>query len=93
MVRGGLPGETVEVEVTSERSKVAYGRVVRVKTASADRVAHIWPEGEAKDLGGVELGHVAYPAQLRWKRDVVRDAIRRNGSPELLEQLDQAHPG
>lgn len=93
MVRGGLPGETVEVEVTSERSKVAYGWVVRVKTASADRVAHIWPEGEAKDLGGVELGHIAYPAQLRWKRDVVRDAIRRNGSPELLEQLDQAHPG
>ncbi|WP_252893383.1 hypothetical protein [Mobiluncus curtisii] len=30
---------------------------------------------------------------MRWKRDVVRDAIRRNGSSELLAELDQAHPG
>lgn len=93
MVRGGLPGESVEVEITSQRSKVAYGRVVKVRQASPDRVKHIWPEGEMKDLGGVELGHVAYPAQLRWKRDVLRDAIRRNGSAELLEELDLAHPG
>ena len=79
MVRGALPAEQVRIQVTSQRSKVAYGRVVEVLDASPDRVEHIWPEGNTLDLGGVELGHVAPGAQLRWKRAVLRQALRRNG--------------
>ena len=45
MVRGALPAEQVRIQVTSQRSKVAYGRVVEVLDASPDRVEHIWPEG------------------------------------------------
>jgi len=37
-VWGGLPGETVEVQITKKRSKLAEGRVVGVKTASAERI-------------------------------------------------------
>lgn len=92
MVRGALPHERVRVAVTSERARVAYARVVDVLVASPDRVAHIWPEGAAADIGGVELGHVAYPAQLRWKREVLTEALRRNGSEELLEEVSRVAP-
>ena len=37
-VWGGLPGETVQVQVTKKRSKLAEGRVVEVLTASDERV-------------------------------------------------------
>lgn len=92
MIRGALPGERVRVEITSERSKVAYGRVVEVTEASADRVPEIWPEGAARDIGGVELGHVSYPAQLRWKREVLAEALRRNGSAELEAMVSAVIP-
>ncbi|EEJ53996.1 Uncharacterized RNA methyltransferase Cgl1903/cg2084 [Mobiluncus mulieris] len=92
MVRGALPGERVRVRVTSERSKVAYAQVVEVLTASPDRVEHIWSEGAAAGLGGVELGHVAYPAQLRWKREVLAEALRRNGSEALVAEVSRVAP-
>ncbi|MBB5846031.1 tRNA/tmRNA/rRNA uracil-C5-methylase (TrmA/RlmC/RlmD family) [Mobiluncus mulieris] len=92
MVRGALPGERVRVRVTSERSKVAYAQVVEVLTASPDRVEHIWSEGAAAGLGGVELGHVAYPAQLRWKREVLAEALRRNGSDALVAEVSRVAP-
>ena len=92
MVRGGIPGERVTVEITSQRSKVAYGRVVEVIEASPNRVAHLWVEGEAKDLGGVELGHVSYQAGLEWKREVVAQALRRNGSEALRQDIDAIAP-
>ena len=37
-VWGGLPGETVSVQITKKRSKLAEGRVVDVITASSERV-------------------------------------------------------
>lgn len=92
MVRGTLPGERVRVEVTSQRSKVAYARVTEVLEASPDRVEHIWPDGAKYDIGGVELGHVSYPAQLRWKHEVIAQALRRNGSPELLAEVSRVAP-
>lgn len=92
MVRGALPGEQVRVRVTSERSKVAYAQVVEVLRTSPDRVEHIWPEGAAAGLGGVELGHVAYPAQKWWKREVLAEALHRNGSSDLVAELARVAP-
>lgn len=40
-VWGGLPGETVKVQVTKKRSKLAEGRVVEVVNASKDRIAAV----------------------------------------------------
>jgi 23S rRNA (uracil1939-C5)-methyltransferase len=42
-VWGGLPGETVKVQITKKRSKLAEGRVVEVLTASPERIEPIDP--------------------------------------------------
>jgi 23S rRNA (uracil1939-C5)-methyltransferase len=43
-VWGGLPGETVTVQVTKKRSKLVEGRVLEVIKASPDRVEAVEPE-------------------------------------------------
>lgn len=93
LVRHGLPGERVKVAIQAQRSKVDYGEVCEVLQASADRVPQVWPQAGAGGVGGAELGHVAYPAQLRWKAQVLADTARRIGSAELAEQLRVAGGG
>lgn len=43
-VWGGLPGETVNVQITKKRSKLAEGKVVEVLTASTERIDAKDPE-------------------------------------------------
>lgn len=43
-VWGGLPGETVEVQLTKKKSKMAEGIVVNVLNTSADRIEPVDPE-------------------------------------------------
>lgn len=69
LVAGALPGERIAARV-EVRKGVAFGEVVAVLEASPDRVA-------APAHPGLDLGHVAYPRQLTWKREVLGDAMRR----------------
>jgi 23S rRNA (uracil1939-C5)-methyltransferase len=77
-VRGALPGERVEVQLVHEKRDFARAEIVRVITASADRVA---PPCRfvAAGCGGCEWQHIAPAAQARYKRDIVVDALRRIG--------------
>lgn len=92
-VRHALPGERVRAVLTEQR-KEGYWRAdaVEVLDASPDRVDSVWPEAGPGGVGGGELAHVALPAQRRWKRDVVVDALRRIGGldedDELLTALE-----
>lgn len=78
-VRGGLPGELVTVRVTGRvrGGKVLHAEVLEVLEASPDRVAA--PCAVADVCGGCDLQHVAYPAQLEWKSEVLRDQLARIG--------------
>ncbi len=49
-VTGGIPGETVDVEVTRETARFSFARVLTVLEASPDRVKHIFPEAETLEL-------------------------------------------
>jgi 23S rRNA (uracil1939-C5)-methyltransferase len=74
-VDGALPGETVEVELHHRRGGVWFARAVQVVVASEHRVSAPCPYyGEC---GGCQLQHIAYPHQLELKREIVRDAMRR----------------
>lgn len=77
LVDGGIPGELVEVEVTGRRGGVTRARVTEVIEPSDDRVAAPCPYYGV--CGGCDLQHVAYPRQLSLKREVVLDAMRRQG--------------
>jgi 23S rRNA (uracil1939-C5)-methyltransferase len=80
-VRGGLPGERVAATFTEERRDFARADIDSVIVASPDRVA---PPCRfvAAGCGGCTWQHVAPAAQARYKREIVVDALRRNGRIE-----------
>jgi 23S rRNA (uracil1939-C5)-methyltransferase len=80
-VRGALPGERVDVAFTQERRDFARAEIVRVVAASPDRVVPPCPY-VAAGCGGCDWQHIAPEAQARYKRDIVIDALRRNGRIE-----------
>jgi len=90
-VRGALPGETVEVAVTSEGSRFLRADVVDVLTASPDRV--VAPCPWFLRCGGCDWQHASPSAQLSLKTSVVRDQLSRlggvtwDGTVEAVEPL------
>jgi 23S rRNA (uracil1939-C5)-methyltransferase len=80
-VAGALPGETVTaaVEHVSPHGDRAWARLLVVQTPSPERVPPVCP-GYGR-CGGCPLQHLAYPAQVRWKGERVREVVA--GEPAL----------
>ncbi len=76
-VTGPLPGERVSVRVTNVKAKYAQGDVVAYETTADFRSEPFCPAFGV--CGGCQVQHLAYPAQLAWKEQIVRDALRRIG--------------
>lgn len=82
-----LPGESVEVERTGPRSHVQRARVVRLEQPSADRVDALCPQFQS--CGGCQYQHASYEAQLRYKREILAETLRRVGKIEFpLEHIE-----
>lgn len=74
-VPNALPGEEVTVRVTKMTRNFAWGRVMAWQTKSADRV-------DVKDkkyiqTGIAPLGHLKYPAQLRFKQYQIEELLAK----------------
>jgi 23S rRNA (uracil1939-C5)-methyltransferase len=78
LVDGALPGETVEVLITEERSNYARGTTVAVIDGSDDRVEPPCPNVE-RGCGGCGWLHVSAAAQRQLKLALVREALVRLG--------------
>jgi tRNA/tmRNA/rRNA uracil-C5-methylase (TrmA/RlmC/RlmD family) len=91
-VRGALPGEEVEVEVTEDHSTYARGRVSKVLQASAERVTPFCPYAHPTGCGGCDLAHASPTAQREWKESVAADQLRRLGSIERTVELQAVEP-
>lgn len=74
-----LPGETVRVEVETGKKGWVRARLIEVTEPSPDRVQPACPHFGAQACGGCQWQHIRYPAQLRYKADVVRDQLIRLG--------------
>lgn len=91
-VEGAIVGELVRVELTSSKRDFAKGVVVEVLEASPDRVAPPCPH-VARGCGGCGWQHIAPVRQLELKRELVADALRRQGGlPEALVELGPPLP-
>ena len=73
----GCPGDEAEVEITEVQQRFARGVVREVIAPSPDRVTAPCPHFGS--CGGCQIQHIAYPAQLRHKTSIVRDALTRIG--------------
>ena len=73
----GIPGETVRVRPTRGKERFAHAELIEVLAPSPQRVtprcAHYGR------CGGCHFQHIAYPDQLKYKTEVVRDQLSRVG--------------
>jgi 23S rRNA (uracil1939-C5)-methyltransferase len=76
-VLGPIPGERARVRVEVVKAKYAVAELVELLDRSPDRVTPFCPLFGT--CGGCQVQHLAYPAQLRWKRSLVDNALRRIG--------------
>jgi len=76
-VFGPLPGEVARVRVTAVKKNYAVAGLVELVRKSPDRAEPFCPV--FGQCGGCQVQHLAYAAQLTWKRRVVENALARIG--------------
>jgi 23S rRNA (uracil1939-C5)-methyltransferase len=79
-----LPGETIEAEKVGARHHVQRAKLSSVLEASPDRTAAPCPVFGG--CGGCHYQHAGYSAQLRFKRDILIESLRRLGKIEFAPE-------
>jgi len=82
-VKGGLPGETLQIQVGAKLRGVHSGDITKILEASHDRVEP--PCSIYGVCGGCQLQHLQYEGQLREKRAMLVDALQRIGKIDIPE--------
>jgi len=72
-----LPGEALTIEPVERRKKWIRGRAIDVLEPSSDRVGASCPHFGT--CGGCHYQHIAYPAQLKHKTEILRETLERLG--------------
>jgi len=88
--RGGLPGERVHVRLRERRDAYARGDVIELLEASPDRIEPRLPGADH-----MPWQHIAYPAQLRFKRQILAEQLAKIGGlteAPVAETLAAARP-
>ncbi len=81
LVEGGYPGELLRVKVNQEKSDVAFGVVEEILEPSKERVK---PRCKYFGIcGGCHFMDVNYKYQLKLKKDIVEDQLRRIAKLEV----------
>ncbi len=70
-----LPGEKVRFRVLKVKDRIGYGKVEEVLTPAEERVREKCPVFSR--CGGCQLQHLSYRAQLKFKGNLVRDALKK----------------
>lgn len=74
-IPGALPGEVVVAQITERKRNYLQGQLVRIKEASPHRVS--LPKGANPATGGLELAHLAYPEQLKFKSQLIKESLHK----------------
>lgn len=85
-VTGGLPGERVRIAIDARKRKYVSAHATEIEQPSPDRIASICPVFPV--CGGCQVLHLAYVAQLAWKRRLVSEALARLGGLQGI-QVDE----
>lgn len=74
-IPGALPDEVVVAKIIKDHPQYLEGELVRIKEASPDRVP--FPSGVDPRIGGLELAHLSYAGQLKFKKDNLVSALEK----------------
>jgi len=80
-IKGALIGEIVEVNITNTTRKYYEGEIRKIKSISKDRVTP--SANQAKEGSEYTLLHMKYSSQLRFKKEAIRESIRKYTSYNL----------
>ncbi|HEY4959912.1 MAG TPA: 23S rRNA (uracil(1939)-C(5))-methyltransferase RlmD [Terriglobales bacterium] len=83
-----VPGEQVDATVVESRSGFVRAQLEKVLMPSPDRVVPPCPY--FGKCGGCQYQHIDYPAQLRFKAEILRETMRRTAKLELEQEI-QVH--
>ena len=92
-VPGVAPGERVRARVMAIKSGYAEAVLEAVETPSADRIDPPCPL--VGQCGGCQWQHLAYPAQLQAKVEILREDLRRLAkldAPDVLAPIGAPNP-
>lgn len=85
-VAGGVLGDVLEIKIVKVNKSFGYGKILRIISPSEHRRE---PECEVySKCGGCQLMHIDYDFQLKMKKQIVEDAIRRIGGFSDVRILD-----
>jgi 23S rRNA (uracil1939-C5)-methyltransferase len=80
-LKGAIPGETVEAEITEKKRDYSIALVREIHEPSPNRVEPRCPLFGL--CGGCHYQHISYAGQIRIKEAVLRDLLSRIGKIEL----------
>jgi len=89
----GVPGDLVRVELTEEKKDFARGRILELLKKSPDRASPPCPY--FFKCGGCQWQHLKYEAQLRFKNEILKEALQRIGKiadPYLKDPIPAPSP-
>lgn len=90
-VDGLFPGEEAEIEIQYKRAGSFFGKVRRLIKKSVDRIQPLC--GVCSACGGCQFQQYAYPAQLKYKTNKVKNAFKRhNINVEVLDTIGMENP-
>lgn len=91
-VRGAVPGDTALVALTEKKKDWSRGHVATVLEPGPERIEPPCP-ARRRGCGGCDWQHVAIDAQLRYKTEIVADAMRRTAKlPDAVLTVGAAVP-
>ena len=76
-----LNGEKVKFKVLKSKDSIAYGKLTEIVTPSMERVEPVC--GVFKKCGGCDIQHMSYSAQLAFKRESVKSALKKIGGIDI----------
>ena len=81
LVKGGVPGDLMDVRVTRKKKRMWMGEPLEIHRSSSDRVR---PQCKHTAIcGGCTWQQMDYSRQLFWKQTEVRENLRRLGELEI----------
>lgn len=91
-IRHGLPGEVVDVAITSVGSSFNRGDVVTVVEPSTNRVQAPCRHAHRNGCGGCDFQHVEISAQRQLKSDVITEQFSRIAKMEIRVEVEEVSP-
>ncbi len=76
-IDGVLPGERVAIEVLRKKKGVFEAQLAEIIVPSSDRITP--PCHGEKQCTGATWPHISYPAQLRYKQEILLESLKRIG--------------